>query len=374
MRIIFYILQKEFLQVLRNRYMIPIIFVMPFVQLLILVHAATFEMKNIDLGIVDQDVSMTSRQLKSKFTGSPFFKVRDFQQTYKTALAELTQGKLDVILRIPTRMERELNRENRAEIQIIANAINQNAASLSYAYISAILQDFNQKLIRDFRRAHGKTIPRAQTINTTVSYWYNPLLNYTTYMVPGILVILITVIGMFLSGMNVVREKEIGTIEQINVTPIRKHQFIIGKLMPFWIIALFELAFGLILGKLLFQIPLVGSIPLIFGMAAIYLLVVLGFGLFISTITHTQQQAMFIAFFFMIVFILMSGLFTPVESMPSWARVINHINPIYYFIRVMRMVLLKGSQFVDIRKEFFALLIYSIVTITMSTWRYRKTM
>ncbi|MFA5781648.1 MAG: ABC transporter permease, partial [Bacteroidales bacterium] len=204
------------------------------------------------------------------------------------------------------------------------------------------------------------------------AFWFNPELNYKNYMVPGILVLLVTLIGMFLTGMNIVREKEIGTIEQINITPIKKHQFIIGKLLPFWIIAQFELAFGLTLGKLLFDIPILGNLGVVFTFSSIYLLVVLGAGLIISTINNTQQQSMFISFFFMIVFIMMSGLFTPVESMPVWAQKINIINPVAYFIEVMRMVLMKGSGFMDIKRQLISISIYAVLILSFAVWRYRK--
>jgi ABC-2 type transport system permease protein len=192
-------------------------------------------------------------------------------------------------------------------------------------------------------------------------------------MVPGILVILVTVISLILSGMNIVREKEVGTIEQINVTPIRKSQFLIGKLLPFMIIALFELAFGLTIGKLVFNIPIVGSLGLVFLSATVYVFVILGMGLLVSTISNTQQQAMFVSFFFMIIFILMSGLFTAAENMPAWAQDINIINPVAYFIRIMRMVLLKGSGFTDILGELAALMVIGISVLSMAVWRYRKT-
>ena len=191
-------------------------------------------------------------------------------------------------------------------------------------------------------------------------------------MVPGILVLLVTIICMFLTGMNIVREKEIGTIEQINITPIRKYQFIIGKLLPFWIIAQFELAFGLTLGKLLFNIPIEGNLGLVFLFSSVYLMVVLGAGLIISTINNTQQQSMFISFFFMIIFIMMSGLFTPVESMPVWAQEVNIVNPVAYFIKVLRMVLLKGSGFSDIWPQFASISVYAVLVLTFAVWRYRK--
>jgi ABC-2 type transport system permease protein len=192
-------------------------------------------------------------------------------------------------------------------------------------------------------------------------------------MFSGILVIIVTLIGMLLTALNLVREKEMGTTEQINVTPVRKYQFIIAKLIPFLVIALFELAFGLMIGRLLFGLPMVGSLGLLFLFTVIYLFVVLGIGLFLSTISNTQQQLMFMAFFFMITFILMSGVFTPAESMPRWAQKINLLNPVAYFMRVIRMILLKGSGFRDISREFYSLCIYAILILNLAISNYRKT-
>ena len=177
---------------------------------------------------------------------------------------------------------------------------------------------------------------------------------------------------MFLSSMNIVREKEIGTIEQLNVTPIKKYEFIIGKLLPFWIIALFDLAFGLTFAKIVFEIPILGNLLLIFGLASLYLLVVLSFGLMVSTIADTQQQAMFFAWFFMVIFILMSGLFTPIDSMPDWAQTVTLFNPVAQFVEIMRRVFLKGAGFFEIQKQFWILIVYAGVMIFVSVWRYRK--
>jgi ABC-2 type transport system permease protein len=180
-------------------------------------------------------------------------------------------------------------------------------------------------------------------------------------------------IGLFLSGMNIVKEKEIGTIEQVNVTPIKKYQFIIGKLFPFWVIGLFELATGLTLGKLIYDIPLVGHLYYVFSFAGVYLILLLGMGLLISTFTDTQQQAMFISWFFMVIFLLMSGLFTAVENMPQWAQTITLFNPIAYFVKLMRMVLLKGSTFKDIWTYYLILAGYALVINGLAIWNYRKT-
>ncbi len=370
MRTILFILQKEFIQIFRNRSMLPIIFVVPIVQLIVLVHAATFEMKHIRLFVVDNDLSYSSRQIISKFGGSSFFVISGQSFNRKVADDALQNGDIDAILDIPFDFEKKLYKENKADIQLVINAINGTSAGLTNAYASMVIADYNREIIiKTF--PPSKSAP-SKSINTTYSFWYNPELNFKTFMVPGVLVLLVTIIGLILSGMNIVREKEIGTIEQINVTPIKKYQFITGKLLPFWIIALFELAFGLSIGKLLFDIPIVGNLGLVFLVASVYLLVIMGMGLFISTLTHTQQQAMFISFFFMMIFLLMSGLFTSIESMPSWAQQADRLNPVAYFIRIIRMVLLKGSTFTDIQRDFFSLGILAIMMLSLSVWRYKK--
>ena len=370
MRTILFILRKEFLQIRRNRTMLPIIFVVPFVQLIILVHAATFEMKHIRLHIIDRDKSSVSHELTGKFRGSPFYEIVNYSQSDKAGEEDLKKNKADIVMVIPEHFEKKLRKENTGKIQIVVNAINAASAGLIYAYTSSIILNYNLSLVAEWANIPAN-VQRA-SISTTHSFWFNPELNYKNYMVPGILVLLVTLIGMFLTGMNIVREKEIGTIEQLNITPIKKYQFIIGKLLPFWLIAQFELAFGLTLGKLLFDIPIVGNLGVVFTFSSVYLLVVLGAGLIISTINNTQQQSMFISFFFMIVFIMMGGLFTPVESMPVWAQKINIINPVAYFIEVMRMVLMKGSGFIDIKRQLISISIYAVLILSFAVWRYRK--
>jgi ABC-2 type transport system permease protein len=374
MKTILYIIQKEFIQIFRNKMMIPIIFVMPLVQLIILVHAATMEMKNIDIAVVDMDLSESSRKLTNKFEASPFFNLTGTTFSLEEAQNAIISDKADMILVIPQNFEQNIVREKSGKLQLLVNSINGTVAGIGSAYAQSIIMDFNKNIAVDFLDTETMVaISQQKSVNIFYQYWYNPELNYKTYMVPGILVLLVTIIGMFLSSMNLVREKEIGTIEQINVTPIRKYQFIIGKLFPFWVIALFDLAFGLALGKLLFDIPFVGSIGLVFLVASVYLLVVLGFGLLLSTISDTQQQAMFISWFFLMIFVLMSGLFTATESMPKWAQNLNYINPIAYFIKIIRMILLKGSVLQDIIKDLLILAGYGITVLSLAIVRYRKT-
>ena len=371
MKTILYILQKEFRQIFRNKTMLPMIFFVPLMQMLILVFAATFDMKRIDMVVVDKDLSTTSRQLIAKFDAIPFYNLIHAVPDEKHGEQLLLSDEADVILVIPANMEKKLIRENAAQIQLLVNAIDGNSAQLVYSYSANIIGDFNKKIITEWKGLSVFNPPGE--IKITESYWYNSELDYKWYMAPGILAILVTIIGMFMSGMNLVREKEIGTIEQLNVTPIKKYQFIIGKLIPFWVIALFDLALGLLIAWLIFDLPIVGSLFLLFGMAGVYLISVLGLGLFISTITETQQQVMFVSFFFMMVFILMGGIFTPVESMPEWAQIANRVNPISYFMKIMRMIVLKGSGFFDLIEELISLLVLGITFLSLAIWRYRKT-
>jgi ABC-2 type transport system permease protein len=370
MRTLFYILQKEFTQIFRNKSMLPIIFVMPLVQMLILVFAATNELRQVDIAIVDFDNSASSRKLITEITGNPFFKVRQNLVTTLDAEDLLMRNKIDLALIIPKRFDKELSVNKSTDIQVLVDAINGNAAQLSLGYLSSVIGSYSQRMLTQTTKPEFR---QSKNIAIEPTFWFNPQLNFKFYMAPGILVVLITVVGMLLGGMNLVREKELGTIEQINVTPIRKWQFIAGKLLPFLIIGLFDLAFGLFIARLAFNIPIRGSLLLLFGMSVIYLVLVLSFGLFISTISDTQQQATFVSFFSLIVFIMMSGLFTSVESMPDWAQKLDYANPLYYFVKIMRSIILKGSNFADIFNEFAALSVFAVSIFGLAIFRYRKT-
>lgn len=372
MKTIGYIIQKEFRQIFRNKGMLPIIFVLPLLQLIILSNAATFDIENIKFSYVDQDRSSTSRALVEKFEASNYFEVLQSFPAHKPAYEAMEKGEVDVILEIPNNFERQLVREQQADLGLYINAIDGSKAGVESVYINQIIKNFNRNIAMNFK---GSDPLQNQQLNvlTVPSFWYNNTLNYKIFMVPGILVLLVTMLTLFLSGMNIVREKEIGTLEQINVTPIKKYQFIIGKLFPFWALGLLIMTIGLLISKFIFDVPVMGSIPLIYLFTAVYLLVVLGMGLFISNYTETQQQAMFIAWFFVVIFILMSGLFTPIESMPDWAQKITLLNPIRYFVEIIRMVMLKGSGFRDILPQLGIISGYALVMNALAVWSYRKT-
>ncbi|AWG22166.1 ABC transporter permease [Flavobacterium faecale] len=373
MKTILFIIQKEFKQIFRNKGMLPIIFILPLMQLVILSNAASFEVKNIKFAYVDYDHSAGSRELISKFEASHYFNIVTAFQSKKEANLEMQKGNVDVILEIPLHFEQQLIKQQNTNLSVSINAIDGAAAGVSNVYISQIISGYNQSIQTKLQTYQQGVAIQPERITTIPSFWYNKTLNYKTFMVPGILVLLVTMLSLFLSSMNIVREKEVGTLEQINVTPIKKHQFIIGKLFPFWVLGLVILSVGLLIAKVIFNVPILGNIFLVYGFTAVYLILILGIGLFISNHTETQQQAMFIAWFFTVIFILMSGLFTPIESMPTWAQNITLLNPIRYFVEVIRMVMLKGAGFNDIKLQLGIIALYAFAINGFAVWSYKKT-
>lgn len=347
------------------------IIMIPIVQMLVLVFAATYDLKNVNIFLVDNDLSSTSRKLASKIEASPFFTINNTSFNPEDGENEILNNRDEMVLVIPKGFERDLMREDKAKIQLLVNSIDGQSAQIGYAYASAVIADFNKGIIADWKGLPEFKPP--YQIKTSTRFWYNSELEYKWYMAPGVLALLVTLIGLNLSSTSLVKEKEQGTIEQLNVTPIKKIQFLAGKLIPFVLIALFDLSFGLFLARMVFNLPIVGNLGLVFGFGVLYLIGILGLGLFISTVANTQQQVMFVTFFFMMIFILMSGIFTPVESMPQWAQIVDQANPVYHFMRVVRMVVLKGSNFEDLIHEFVALCILGITFLTLALKRYRKT-
>lgn len=367
MRTLLTLIQKEFLQILRNRTILPLIFVLPLVQLLILVNAATMDMKDLRLVVCDFDNSPVSRRIIGELEASPFFVLNNKVYSTKEAMSFLEKGSAELALVLPQGLEKDVTNSVPVKIQLLANAINAQQAQLGYGYVQQVIGRFSRNLAIETTGVEPVT-----NIKIENSYWFNPDLNYKHFMLPGILTILVSIIGLFLSAMNLVREKEMGTIEQINVTPIRKYQFIAAKLIPFWIIGLVELSLGILVGRLLYALPLQGSILLIFGISSIYLTGLLGMGLLISAFSSSQQQVTFISYFFLLIFILMSGIFTSAANMPDWAQMVNTINPLYYFIDVMRSIMLKGSSFTDLLPQVTALSLFALILVSMAVVSYRK--
>ncbi|HTE23971.1 ABC transporter permease [Flavitalea sp.] len=370
MRTLKFLLQKEFRQIFRNPSIIRIIFIMPLVQLIILPLAADYEIKDVRITIIDHDHSSYSRQLTDRITASGYFLLQNNADSYRQALVDIEDDKADLVLEIPASFEKTIIRENEASLYVALNAINGSRAGLGGGYLQSIVQEYNREL--RLKWIHLPKFDTEPNIKVLATNWFNPSLNYKLFMVPGILVVLVTMVGSFLASLNIVKEKEIGTIEQINVTPIKKHEFILGKLIPFWVLGLVILSLGLIVGWLAYGIVPAGSFLTIYVFAAVYLLAVLGLGLLVSTYTSNQQQAMLISFFLMMIFILLGGLYTPIDSMPYWAQLITKLNPVTYFIEVMRMVVLKGSGLKDVSGHILTMLLFAFVLNGWAIINYRK--
>lgn len=370
MRTLKFLLQKEFRQIFRDRAILRIIFVMPMIQLLILPLAADYEVKGIHVAVVDHDHSTWSSRLVNKIRASGYFQLVQYGNSYPSAIRLIEADQADLVLEIPEGFERTVIKEDKTRLFMAVNAINGVKANIGGAYLQQIIREFNGEQREEwvqFPRLNPETF-----ITVTTSNWFNPTMNYKFFMVPGILVILVTLVGSFLAAMNIVKEKEIGTIEQINVTPVKKYHFILGKLIPFWVLGMVVLSIGLLVSRLAYHINPAGGLFPIYVFSAVYLLAILGLGLLISTFTSSQQQAVLLSFFMMMIFILLGGLYTSIESMPAWARWIAKFNPVSYFIEVMRLVVLKGSGVSDIGRH---LLIMSAFAVGLNGWAvisYRK--
>ncbi|HTI07567.1 MAG TPA: ABC transporter permease [Puia sp.] len=403
-----FLLEKEFRQLLRNKQLLRTLLIAPVIQLILLPLAADYSVKNISIAVVDNDHSTFSRKLIAKITASGHFKLTGYTASYNEALSLVEQDKADLALQIPVDFEKGLVRENSQKLYVAIDAIEGTKANLGGAYLSSIVKDFNEDIRVNWQSAPamagGATGPQnlnerssnegpssmvsgkgatfqtstvsgddAPQISVASSNWYNPFMNFKLYMVPAILVTLVTAMAAMQSAFNIVQEKESGTIEQINVTPIKKHIFIIGKLIPFLVLGIVIFTIGLGVGKLFYGVTPVGNLAVLYASLIVYLFAMLGLGLLISTYSGTQQQAMSLSFFFINIFNMMSGVFSSVDSMPGWAQAIVETFPPSHFIKIMRMVVLKGSGFGDIGYHLAAMALIGLFLNTWAVLNYRKT-
>ena len=367
-----FLAHAEVLHVIRDRATLAQVMIFPIVQLLILSNAATFAIRDTPTYVVDLDRTSVSRGLVERLTASGHFRILGASASADLADEALLAGRVTMAVIIPHDFERSLVRTGRAAVELSLNAEKGSAAGIVNAYATRILASYSSELTARFHPSGRTAITAVPRIEAGVRSWYNPTLNYQHYMVPAILVALVTLIGTLLTAQNIAREKELGTLEQLNVTPITRGQFIAAKLLPFWVLALLELGLGLLVGVGVFGVPMRGSLLLLFGVAAVYLAVALGIGLWISTLVETQQQAMFVTFFIMNVYLLMSGLFTPIDSMAPWVQLVSQLNPVRHFVTISRAVLVKGAGLTEIAQPFALLAAYAVVVLTFAVRQYKK--
>jgi len=374
--------RAEVLHVVRDRATMVQIIVLPLIQLLVLSYVATFAIKQSPVYVVDGDRTSTSRGVVRRFSASGLFKVIGQSASPDSADDAMLSGRATLIVTIPHDFERSLVRDGSAPLHLDVNAEKGSAAGIVQSYAAQILASYSDELsteihpnARSVRDGSTTIAPPARGfghIETRLQELYNPTLNYKHYMVPGILVALVTMIGTLLTAQNIAREKEMGTLEQLNVTPITKAEFITAKLLPFLVLALIDLALGLVVARLVFGVPMRGSLLLLFGAASVYLVVALSIGLWVSTVVETQQQAMFVTFFILMIYLLMSGLLTPIDSMPHWVQLLSELNPVRHFVSITRSVLIKGAGLAEIARPLGILVVYAMVVLTLSIRQYSK--
>lgn len=365
-----FLLEKEFKQIFRNPFFPKLIVVFPCITLLLMPWAADFEVRKIRLAAVDNDITPLSRELTNRILSSGYFIPAAFPSSHEEALAMIESGSADAMMEIPSGFGRKTEKGENPEVFAAADALNSVKGSLAVSYISAIVSEFSADITATAGGGFpGDSIP---SLRIVPYYRFNSRLDYKAFMVPALMVMLVTMLCGFLPALNIVAEKEAGTMEQINVTPVRKHIFIISKLIPYWIIGTAVVSLGFLIARLVYNLVPEGSLFVIYLFTAVYILTVSGFGLVISNNSRTMQQAMFVMYFFILIFILISGLFTPVSSMPGWARMITVFNPLRYYIEMMRAVYLKGSGFSHLLREFFILCGFALFFNIWAVASYRK--
>ncbi|MCX5753174.1 MAG: ABC transporter permease [Candidatus Krumholzibacteria bacterium] len=372
MKGVLHLVRKELRQVFRDPMMLRIVFLMPILQLFILGYAVTFDVKNVALLMIDRDATSASRGLVDRFAHNEHFVVKRIADPGKGIEGYLRRGEAVLAVVIPKHFGRSLETGKPTEVEILLDGQNSNTAGIALGYCSRILYRFaSDRATEGFARS--PSISRAMRfIEPETRIWYNPELKSVYFMIPGIIAILLTIITMLLTGLAIVKERESGTLEQLLVTPLKPWQIIAGKTIPFAMLGIAEMALATTVGVLWFHIPIVGNVALLALLAFTFILATLGLGVLISTLAGTQQQALFITWFFLQIFILLSGLFYPIENMPRAVQMITVINPLRYFIAINREIFLKGGGLGVLWPELRALLIIGVCVFGFATLRFHK--
>ena len=372
MKALRHIIKKEFLQIRRTRSMIAITLGVPVIQLVILGFAISSDVVHVPTVITDMDNSSTSRRLVNIFENSRYLDVRYKFNDIREAEDMLLRGKTILAVTIPGNFEKDLIRHRHPQVSVSADAQNTNVALTGAGYVRRIIFSWVQRLRLPGSAGNLKNMVRLNTISAESRIWYNPELKSMYYMVPGIMGLLVTIITIILTSMAIVREREMGTLEQLMVSPITRTELILGKTIPFIILGLVELSVSLMVIRLLYRVPINGSLTSFMIMTIVYIFCTLGIGIFISTISATQQQALFTSWFIMIFCIIMSGFLLPLENMPKGLIPLTYINPLRYYMSIIRELFLKGAGFAELWRNVLALGIIALVVMTASVARFHK--
>ncbi len=364
-----YLIEKEFKQMFRNPLIPRLIVLFPTMVLLVFPWAVSFEIKNIKIDVVDHSKSVYSRRLTDKIAASRYFILNDTPPDYQTAMMNMEQGETDMILEIPASFDKEMVKSRSTGVGVAVNAVNGTQGLLGSNYIMQIANEFSTdlrgELMHTMPAQSRASMMRMPQIEIIPQYRFNPALDYKNFMIPGFMVLLLTIICGILPALNIVMEKENGTIQQINVTPVSRIGFILAKLIPFWIVGLVVMIISVTVTYLMYGLWPAGSMLAILFSAIVFIFSISGLGIIISNYSENMQQASFLVMFFILILILLGGMFTPVSGMPSWARVIAAVNPFNYLTKTFRMLYLNGSTLAEISGN---LLILGIIAVILNGW------
>lgn len=369
-----HMLTKEFIQVFRDPRMRGVIFLMPIIQLMVFGYAVTTDVKNIPTAVLDFDNSTASRELISRFTGSGYFHVVAWASNEDKARELIDRGKIGAILRMNKGFESDLRAGRPAQLQVIVDGTDSNTAGIVLGYSNTIVGQYSKEVLARRISVVKGSVNGGPEVSLETRAWFNENLESRNFYVPGVIAIIVMLITLMLTSMAVVREKEIGTMEQIMVTPITSFEFILGKTVPFALIGFADVLIITVIGVFWFEVPIRGNLMLLFAATALYLLTTLAIGLFISTVSQTQQQAMMSTFFFYFPAVLLSGFMFPISNMPVVVQWLTYLNPLRYFLVVLRGIFLKGIGPGVLWPQMLALTVMGLVTLWLATRRFHKTL
>ena len=372
MKAILSIIRKEFLQLRRDPRLLPVVFISPVLQLLLLGYAANLDVRQIPSVVCDLDRSAASRGFIDGFVNSGYFAVRARLERLEEIDPFLDNGKAAMAFVVPRGFGDDLAGGRTASVMVIADGSESQSATIGVNYATMIAGRYAQRIILERLERIKGAGPQPVLVNAEVRVWYNPELRSRNFMVPGVLGLILMIMTISLASMGIVREKEAGTMEQLIVTPIRPHQLIVGKLLPFVLIGLVEATFVLVVARGWFGVPIRGSVPLLYALCLAFMLNTLGIGLFISTISRTQQQAMFTTIFFIMPMILLGGFVFPVENMPPLFQIVSRVVPTRYFFVIIRGIMLRGAGWAELWDQAAALLVIGTVLFSLSVLRFHK--
>jgi drug efflux transport system permease protein len=373
MRIILNIIIKEFLQLKRDPRLFGVIFIAPVMQLILLGYAANLDVNNVHTAVYDQDKTVDSRSFIDKFSSSGYFSIDDYVDSYKQAADLINKGDVLWVLVIPKDFGRMLARNETAKVQAIFDGSDGNTTGIAVGYLNGVVTSYSKNILVEQMNRRGIHTSIVGNVSPVLRVWYNPDLKTRNFMVPGIIGLLLTVITTVLMAMGIVKERELGTLEQIIVTPIKPFQLILGKIIPFVLLGFVDILIVMAVMVFWFGIGIKGDFFYLIFASFIYILSSLGLGLFISTVSKTQQQAMMVAMFgILLPMNFLSGFAFPIENMPSWIQPITYLIPLRYYITIIRGVILKGDGLFQLLPETFALLGIGVIILIASSLRFSK--